>query len=112
MCGMGGMGGVGVVWVWWVCATLCLYCRFDHWNETQPDGSGNCMAWSVELDMFWDDIRCGDFNGTFSHVAFVCEQDVRESGVIVSLVTLSCNKVILCVPQYLKRHHFCGFGLG
>ena len=85
-----------------MCTTQCLYCRFDHWNETQPDGSGNCMAWSAELDMFWDDIRCGDFNGTFSHVAFVCEQDVRESDVIVSLVTLSCNKVILCVPQYLK----------
>ena len=30
-----------------MCTTLCLHCRFDHWNETQPDRSGNCMAWVV-----------------------------------------------------------------
>ena len=51
--------------------------RFDDWSPGNPDGSGDCAAYSLDFDYHWDDIPCGNYSDYAILAGFICEKDIH-----------------------------------
>ena len=48
--------------------------RFESWGNNQPSGNGECMGYSENHDLQWDDFQCESYVSSGLTVGFMCEQ--------------------------------------
>ena len=54
--------------------------RYEAWADNQPSGNGDCMGYSAEHSLYWDDIPCEDYTGSGLLVGFLCQNQSVTQG--------------------------------
>lgn len=47
---------------------------FNSWADGQPSGNGDCMGYSKDHSLNWEDFQCDDYIVSDLTVGFICEE--------------------------------------
>ena len=64
-----------------------LLFSFSDWADDQPDGNGECMGYSEQDNLKWNDFECDNFAASELWVGFICEATTITTTITTTTTT-------------------------